>query len=123
MTSRVSSSLLLRLRLIESSAAKSLARYVNFRRVASKHLTFPCHIVLDLFCLFFPFLFLVLFFFEKKEKKTSSCFKFDLPVLIYDFVQAAGEQIHEAVLAMEYSASCEDIGRTCHAHPVRTIFL
>mmetsp|Transcript_18839 Transcript_18839/g.47864 ORF Transcript_18839/g.47864 Transcript_18839/m.47864 type:complete len:506 (+) Transcript_18839:78-1595(+) len=29
----------------------------------------------------------------------------------------AGEQIHEAVLAMEYSASCEDIGRTCHAHP------
>jgi len=26
-------------------------------------------------------------------------------------------QIHEAVLAMEYGASAEDIGRTCHAHP------
>ena len=25
--------------------------------------------------------------------------------------------IHEAVLAMEYGASGEDIGRTCHAHP------
>jgi len=30
---------------------------------------------------------------------------------------AAGEMIHEAVLAMEYGASGEDIGRTCHAHP------
>jgi len=29
----------------------------------------------------------------------------------------AGEMISEAVLAMEYGASCEDIGRTCHAHP------
>lgn len=29
----------------------------------------------------------------------------------------AGEQIHEAALAMEYGASCEDIARTCHAHP------
>ena len=26
-------------------------------------------------------------------------------------------QIHEAALAMEYGASCEDIARTCHAHP------
>ena len=29
----------------------------------------------------------------------------------------AGEMIAEAVLAMEYGASAEDIGRTCHAHP------
>lgn len=29
----------------------------------------------------------------------------------------AGEMIHEGVLAMEYGASTEDIGRTCHAHP------
>lgn len=31
---------------------------------------------------------------------------------------AAGEIINEAVLAMEYGASCEDIARVCHAHPV-----
>lgn len=30
---------------------------------------------------------------------------------------SAGELIAEAVLAMEYGASSEDIGRTCHAHP------
>ncbi|KAL1464784.1 hypothetical protein WDU94_004402 [Cyamophila willieti] len=30
---------------------------------------------------------------------------------------AAGELINEAVLAMEYGASCEDVARTCHAHP------
>lgn len=30
---------------------------------------------------------------------------------------AAGELIGEAVLAMEYGASAEDIARTCHAHP------
>jgi dihydrolipoamide dehydrogenase len=29
----------------------------------------------------------------------------------------AGEAIAEAVLAMEYGASSEDVGRTCHAHP------
>lgn len=29
----------------------------------------------------------------------------------------AGEQIAEATLALEYGASSEDIGRTCHAHP------
>lgn len=29
----------------------------------------------------------------------------------------AGELVNEAVLAMEYGASCEDIARTCHAHP------
>lgn len=30
---------------------------------------------------------------------------------------SAGEMIAEAVLGMEYGASAEDIGRTCHAHP------
>jgi len=30
----------------------------------------------------------------------------------------AGEMIGEAVLAMEYGASSEDVARTCHAHPV-----
>ena len=30
---------------------------------------------------------------------------------------SAGELIAEAVLAMEYGASSEDIARTCHAHP------
>lgn len=30
----------------------------------------------------------------------------------------AGEMIAEAALAMEYGASAEDVGRTCHAHPV-----
>ncbi|KAG9101145.1 dihydrolipoamide dehydrogenase precursor [Ceratobasidium sp. 370] len=29
----------------------------------------------------------------------------------------AGEMIASAVLAIEYSASAEDIARTCHAHP------
>ncbi|OAD58780.1 Dihydrolipoyl dehydrogenase, mitochondrial [Eufriesea mexicana] len=29
----------------------------------------------------------------------------------------AGELVNEAVLAMEYGASAEDIARTCHAHP------
>jgi dihydrolipoamide dehydrogenase len=29
----------------------------------------------------------------------------------------AGEMIAEATLAVEYGASSEDIGRTCHAHP------
>ncbi|KJE96833.1 dihydrolipoyl dehydrogenase [Capsaspora owczarzaki ATCC 30864] len=29
----------------------------------------------------------------------------------------AGEMIAEAVLALEYKASCEDVARVCHAHP------
>lgn len=33
--------------------------------------------------------------------------------------KVAGELINEAALAMEYGASCEDIARVCHAHPVR----
>ena len=30
---------------------------------------------------------------------------------------SAGELIGEAVLAMEYGGSSEDVARTCHAHP------
>ena len=33
-------------------------------------------------------------------------------------MQVAGELINEAVLAMEYGASSEDVARVCHAHPV-----
>lgn len=33
-------------------------------------------------------------------------------------LQVAGELINEAALAMEYGASCEDLARVCHAHPV-----
>lgn len=32
-----------------------------------------------------------------------------------------GELINEAVLAMEYGASAEDLARCCHAHPVSII--
>lgn len=32
-----------------------------------------------------------------------------------------GELINEAVLAMEYGASAEDVARVCHAHPVSFI--
>ena len=35
--------------------------------------------------------------------------------------QVAGELINEAALAMEYGASCEDIARVCHAHPVNAL--
>lgn len=34
------------------------------------------------------------------------------------FSKVAGELINEAALAMEYGASCEDVARVCHAHPV-----
>ena len=32
----------------------------------------------------------------------------------------AADMIAEAVVAMEYRASAEDIGRICHAHPTFT---
>ena len=37
--------------------------------------------------------------------------------------KVAGELVNEAVLAMEYGASCEDIARVCHAHPVSVFFI
>lgn len=36
-------------------------------------------------------------------------------------MQGAGEMINEAALAMEYGASCEDVARVCHAHPVSIV--
>lgn len=42
-----------------------------------------------------------------------------LKVVLAFSLQGAGEMINEAALAMEYGASCEDIARVCHAHPVR----
>ena len=41
----------------------------------------------------------------------------------YLIIKVAGELINEAALAMEYGASCEDIARVCHAHPVNITFL
>lgn len=38
------------------------------------------------------------------------------------YFKVAGELINEAALAMEYGASCEDISRVCHAHPVSIDF-
>lgn len=38
-------------------------------------------------------------------------------IIVYNS-QVAGEMINEAVLAMEYGASAEDVARVCHAHPV-----
>lgn len=35
-------------------------------------------------------------------------------------LKGAGEMVNEAALALEYGASCEDIARVCHAHPVTT---
>ena len=51
---------------------------------------------------------------------TSSPYPLYLPYIspgIHIVAANAGEMIAEGVLAMEYGASAEDIGRTCHAHP------
>lgn len=39
-------------------------------------------------------------------------------ITLYDSLQNAGEMIAEATLALEYGASCEDVARVCHPHPV-----
>lgn len=45
--------------------------------------------------------------------------EFHCPLLICLIgFQNAGEMIAEATLALEYGASCEDIARVCHPHPV-----
>lgn len=41
--------------------------------------------------------------------------------VLYVPIQVAGELINEAVLAMEYGASAEDVARVCHAHPVSSV--
>lgn len=45
------------------------------------------------------------------EKKT------DKIIGVHMISSVAGEAIAEAVLAIEYGASAEDVARTCHAHP------
>ena len=42
----------------------------------------------------------------------------EICAILYFVHQVGGELINEAVLAMEYGASAEDIARVCHAHPV-----
>jgi len=49
--------------------------------------------------------------------KMLACAKTDRVLGIHIIASNAGEMIAEGVLAMEYGASAEDIGRTCHAHP------
>ncbi len=49
--------------------------------------------------------------------KIISCAKTDKVLGVHIIGPEAGNLIAEAVLAMEFSASAEDIARTCHAHP------
>jgi len=49
--------------------------------------------------------------------KFIACKNTDKILGVHIMSACAGEQIHEAALAMEYGASCEDVARTCHAHP------
>jgi len=49
--------------------------------------------------------------------KILACKKTDKVLGVHIIGPDAGTLIAEAVLAMEYSASAEDIARTCHAHP------
>jgi len=52
--------------------------------------------------------------------KVLGCKKTDRMLGVYMVASAAGELIGEAVLAMEYGASCEDVARVCHAHPTQS---
>lgn len=36
---------------------------------------------------------------------------------VHIIASSAGDMIAEAVLALEYGSSAEDLARTCHAHP------
>jgi dihydrolipoamide dehydrogenase len=49
--------------------------------------------------------------------KMLACAETDKVLGIHILHTMAGEMIAEGVLAFEYGASCEDIARTCHAHP------
>ena len=49
--------------------------------------------------------------------KILTCANTDKMLGIHIIGPNAGEMIAEGVLGMEYGASAEDIGRTCHAHP------
>ncbi len=49
--------------------------------------------------------------------KILACRETDRVLGVHIIGDDAGNMIAEAVMAMEYSASSEDIARTCHAHP------
>jgi dihydrolipoamide dehydrogenase len=49
--------------------------------------------------------------------KMLACAKTDRILGIHVFGNNASELIAEAVVAMEFGASAEDIARICHAHP------
>lgn len=49
--------------------------------------------------------------------KILSCKETDKILGAHIIAANAGEMIMEAVIAIEYGASSEDIARTCHAHP------
>merc|ERR1712025_1121851 len=49
--------------------------------------------------------------------KVLSCEQTDKILGAHIIGGGAGEMIQEAVIAMEYGASSEDIARVCHAHP------
>lgn len=49
--------------------------------------------------------------------KILSCSETDKMLGVHIINRNAGEMIAEGVIALEYGASSEDIGRTCHAHP------
>merc|ERR1712178_259842 len=49
--------------------------------------------------------------------KVLSCKKTDRMLGAHIIGAGAGEMIAEAVIAIEYGASSEDIARVCHAHP------
>ncbi|OEH76852.1 putative dihydrolipoyl dehydrogenase [Cyclospora cayetanensis] len=49
--------------------------------------------------------------------KVLACKETDKLLGVWILGQGAGELIAEAVLAMEYGAASEDLGRVCHAHP------
>ena len=52
--------------------------------------------------------------------KILTCKKTDKMLGAWVVGNSAGEMIAEAVLAMEYGGSAEDVARTCHAHPTHT---
>merc|ERR1712226_1486333 len=49
--------------------------------------------------------------------KVLACAKTDKMLAAHIIGPGAGEMIQEAVIALEYGASSEDIARVCHAHP------
>ncbi|KAL8445076.1 hypothetical protein Emed_005876 [Eimeria media] len=49
--------------------------------------------------------------------KVLTCKETDKILGVWILGPSAGELIAEAVLAMEYGAASEDLGRVCHAHP------